>query len=172
MHTSEGLELPTTAEGAAAIMRAPKECDSLVQYLKAFDVSLSVMQHVHAVRRIVVEACEDAAMDGVRYLELRFAPMLHTRGDLELAEVMDAVLEGKAHAELALPIVVGILVCGIRHLDPAVVEQQASLAWLYRDRGVVGFDLAGPEAGFSSLLHERAFGARGHKLKSDGLFCY
>jgi adenosine deaminase len=156
-HTAEGLELPTTAQTAEAIMRAPKECDSLVQYLKAFDVSLSVMQHANALRRIVVEVCEDAVADGVRYIELRFAPMLHTNAGLTLGEVMDAVLDGKAHAELTLPVVVGMIVCGIRHFDPAVVEQQASLAWRYRDRGVVGFDLAGPESGFSSLLHERAF---------------
>ena len=133
------------------------ECESLEQYLKAFDVSLSVMQQPDAIRRIVVEACTDAVDDGVRYLELRFAPMLHTDGGLQLAEVMDAVLEGKLHAELTLNITVGVIICGIRHFDPAVVEQQASLAWRYRERGVVGFDLAGPEAGFSSLLHERAF---------------
>ena len=77
------------------------ECESLEQYLKAFDVSLSVMQQPDAIRRIVVEACTDAVDDGVRYLELRFAPMLHTDGGLQLAEVMDAVLEGKLHAERA-----------------------------------------------------------------------
>ena len=58
------------------------ECESLEQYLKAFDVSLSVMQQPDAIRRIVVEACTDAVDDGVRYLELRFAPMLHTDGGL------------------------------------------------------------------------------------------
>ena len=111
------------------------ECESLEQYLKAFDVSLSVMQQPDAIRRIVVEACTDAVDDGVRYLELRFAPMLHTDGGLQLAEVMDAVLEGKLHAELTLNITVGVIICGIRHFDPAVVEQQASLAWRYRERG-------------------------------------
>eukprot|EP00697_Spironema_sp_BW2_P006135 gnl/Spiro4/18540_TR9932_c0_g1_i1.p1 gnl/Spiro4/18540_TR9932_c0_g1~~gnl/Spiro4/18540_TR9932_c0_g1_i1.p1 ORF type:complete len:910 (+),score=317.93 gnl/Spiro4/18540_TR9932_c0_g1_i1:89-2731(+) len=155
--TLSGHELPWDEAKLRSVMTVPLDCPSLEVYLQSFDVTLAVMQRYSNIRRIMMEACADAAAGGVRYLEVRFSPMLHTHEGLSMAQVVDAVLEGRVHAELASPIRVGVILCGMRQLPPAEVVGLAELAWRYRTRGVVGFDLAGPEAGFSSLLHQAAF---------------
>jgi adenosine deaminase len=70
---------------------------------------------------------------------------------------MEAVIEGKVSAELKLGIIPRIIVSGMRQLPSSITTQLAEIAWRYRDSGVVGFDLAGPEDGFSSKLHKEAF---------------
>jgi adenosine deaminase len=116
-----------------------------------------VLQKGYAITRAMFEVCEDAVNDGVRYLEVRFSPILHTREGMSLSQVMDAICEGVAMAEYRLPIHVRIIVCGMRQLSARVTEDLANIAWRYRQKGVVAFDLAGPEHGFSSKLHKSAF---------------
>lgn len=100
------------------------------------------------------ELCEDAVADGVKYLEIRFSPILHINHGLALSTVMESVCEAKTMAELRLPIVVRIICCGMRQMSSAVSTQLAHVAARYKDRGVVAFDLAGPESGFSSKEHK------------------
>lgn len=116
-----------------------------------------VMQQRDAIARIMYEVCEDAAKDGIRYFEVRFSPILHCEQGLSFSSVMEAVIEGKEKAELKNRIVVRIIVCAMRQQDQSNTRKLAEIAWRYRNQGVVAFDLAGPEKGFSSKNHKEAF---------------
>jgi adenosine deaminase len=129
----------------------------LEDYLARFDVTLSVMQSAEALERIAYELGIDAAHDGVRYLEVRFAPVLNTRGGLSLGEAVEAPLRGLARADRETGLVSRVIVCGLRTLSPATSLELARLAVSYRDRGVVAFDLAGAEAGNPASAHASAF---------------
>ena len=124
---------------------------SLVRYLETFGHTVGVMQTADALVRVAAECAEDLAADGVVYAEVRFAPELHTEEGLELAVVVEAVLEGfrvgaARAAQRGRRIRVGCLLTAMRHA--ARSREIAELAIHYRDTGVVGFDIAGAEAGF------------------------
>ncbi|GKT14871.1 Probable adenosine deaminase [Aduncisulcus paluster] len=140
------------------------DCKDLVEYLRAFDITLSVLQRSYALKRVMFEVCEDAVHDNVRYLEVRFAPILHMKLGLSGSEIMEAVCEAAVQAELCLPITVRIIVCGMRQLSSQQTSSIAEIAWRYKDRGVVAFDLAGPEYGFPSRDHKEAFETLREKL--------
>jgi adenosine deaminase len=145
-------------------MRA-SDVHSLEEYLERFTVTLSVMQTADALERVAYELAEDVAADGVRYIEVRYAPVLNVQGGLSLGEAVEAPLRGLARAEQDHGTVGRVILCGLRHLDPDVSLQVAELAVDYRLRGVVGFDLAGPEAAYPASHHARAFAyAREHGL--------
>jgi adenosine deaminase len=123
------------------------------------------MQTAEALERIAYELAEDAAADGVRYLETRYAPVLNQERGLSLADAVDSPLRGLARAERDLGIVGRVIICALRHLDPDRSLEVSELAVAYRGRGVVGFDLAGPEATHPAAHHARAFAyARDHGL--------
>lgn len=145
-------------------MRA-SDVHSLEEYLERFTVTLSVLQTADALERVAYELAEDAAADGVRYIEVRYAPVLNVQGGLSLGEAVEAPLRGLARAEQDHGTVGRVIVCALRHLDPDLSLQVAELAVDYRLRGVVGFDLAGPEAAYPASHHTRAFAyARDHGL--------
>lgn len=138
---------------------------SLEDYLARFDVTLGVMQTAAALERIAYELSIDAARDGVRYLEVRYAPVLNTRHGLSLGEAIEAPLRGLERAERDRGALARVIVCGLRHMAPDVSLELARLAVGYRDRGVVGFDLAGGELGHPASAHAAAFAyAREHDL--------
>lgn len=142
-----------------------RDARNLEDYLARFATTLSVMQTREALDRIAYELAEDAAGEGVWYLEVRFAPNLNTRGGLTAAQAVEAALGGLARAERDHGIVCRVLVCGLRTLSPAVSLDLARLAVAFRDHGVVGFDLAGAEAGNPATAHADAFRyARDHDL--------
>ena len=115
----EGVELPTRDPvELRAAMHLGENCGSLVEYLKAFDVTLRVMQTEPALYRIAYELAEDAARENVRYMEVRYAPMLHTRRALKLTRVIEAVLSGLKAARDKLGIESNIIICGIRNVSP------------------------------------------------------
>ncbi|MBA2553351.1 MAG: adenosine deaminase [Geodermatophilaceae bacterium] len=133
---------------------------SLERYLDTFVHTVGVMQTRDALVRVAAECAEDLAVDGVVYAEVRFAPELHVEGDLLLDEVVEAVLEGfetgaRTAAEMGHHIRVGTLLTAMRHA--ARSREIAELAVQYRDDGVVGFDIAGAEAGFPPTRHLDAF---------------
>lgn len=156
-----GIELPhTDPTGLAMWFRTQASAGSLVDYLKTFDVSLSVMQSAENLRRIAREFVEDLVHDGVVYGEVRWAPELHLTGGLSLQEAVEAVQDGIDEAEDAAEgrgksIRVGQLLSAMRQTDR--VREIAELAVAHRDRGVVGFDTAGPEAGFPSSRYRETF---------------
>lgn len=129
----------------------------LEEYLQRFTVTLSVMQTAAALERIAYELAVDAHADGVRYLEVRYSPILNVRHGLSLGDAVEAPLRGLRRAERELGIVARVIVCAIRSMAPDVSLELAELAAAYRHEGVVGFDLAGGEAGHPASLHERAF---------------
>ncbi len=133
------------------------EQKSLSLYLETFDVTLSVLQTAAALKRAAIESMEDLAADGVVYSEIRFAPILHTTKGLSLVEAVEATLEGLDEAKRTTGLAYGLILCAMRNQDPALSLEVAKLAVAFRDRGVVGFDLAGDEAGYPPKKHLEAF---------------
>jgi adenosine deaminase len=154
-------ELPATDEaGLADWFRNAAHSGSLVRYLEPFAHTVAVMQTPESLHRVAFECVEDLAADNVVYAEVRFAPELHINRGLSLDEVVDAVLAGfvdgeKAAAAGGRPIVVRCLVTAMRHA--ARSREIAALAIRFRDKGVVGFDIAGAEAGYPPTRHLDAF---------------
>ena len=136
----------------------------LVGYLEAFTHTVAVMQTRDALERVAEECVEDLAADGLVYAELRFAPELHLRGGLPLEEVVEAVLEGFRRGSTRRAIEVRTLLVAMR--DGHRSTEVAGLVTRYLDDGVVGFDIAGPEAGHPAAEHLAAFDrmhrSRGH----------
>ncbi|MEO8623827.1 MAG: adenosine deaminase [bacterium] len=138
---------------------------NLEDYLERFAITLSVMQTEPALERIAYELAEDSAADGVRYIEVRYAPVLNVREGLSLEQAVEAPLRGLARAEAEFGIKGRVIVTAIRNMAPSVSQELAELAVAYRHRGVVGFDLAGGEVGHPAKAHRKAFEyARGHDL--------
>ncbi|MGH3565935.1 MAG: adenosine deaminase [Pseudonocardia sp.] len=133
---------------------------SLERYLETFGHTVAVMQTADALARVAAECAADLAVDGVVYAEVRFAPELHVEQGLTLDAVVEAVLEGfrigtALAAQDGRRIRVGCLLTAMRHA--ARSREIAELAVRYRDVGVVGFDIAGAEAGFPPTRHLDAF---------------
>jgi adenosine deaminase len=153
--------LPTTdVDELAAWFRRGADRKSLELYLETFAHTVGVMQERDALVRVAAECAEDLAADGVAYAEVRYAPELHVERGLTLDEVAEAVQEGFAEGERRAAaagnrIVVRTLITAMRQL--ARSREIAELAVRWRDSGVVGFDIAGPEAGFRPTRHLDAF---------------
>ncbi|MEY2848712.1 MAG: hypothetical protein RI885_1377 [Actinomycetota bacterium] len=155
------LSLPETdAAGLAEWFADQSDSGSLVEYLKTFDVTTAVMQSREGLTRVAREFVEDLAADGVVYGEIRWAPEQHVARGLSLDEAVEAVQEGLDEGVAAVGhtgrrIRVGQLVSSMRHTDRSL--EIAELAVRHRSRGVVGFDIAGPEAGFPASNLRVAF---------------
>jgi adenosine deaminase len=145
-----------TPEGLAKAIHMGEICRSLEDYLTAFDVTLAVLQTEEALHRAAYELAIDAASENVRYLEVRYSPVLHTRAGLKPTAIVDAVLEGLRVAKRETDIKSNVIICGIRHMDPMTSVRLAELAVAYKGKGVVGFDLAGAEEGHPARKHREA----------------
>jgi adenosine deaminase len=152
------------AESLREFMRVD-DARHLEDYLERFAITLSVMQTESALERVAFELAEDAAADGVRYIEVRYAPVLNTREGLTLEQAVEAPLRGLARAEREHGVVGRVIVCSLRHMPLSTSQELAELAVAYRHHGVVGFDLAGGEVGNPARAHAPAFEyARSHDL--------
>jgi adenosine deaminase len=149
-------KLPTTdvEELSTWFNRGAKRND-LVLYLETFAHTVGVMQHRDAIERVAAECAEDLAADGVVYAEVRFAPELHIEQGLTVAEVLDAVLAGFARGSKGTDLTIYTICSAMR--TAALSRDIAELAVRNRDRGVVGFDIAGAEAGYPPSRHLDAF---------------
>jgi adenosine deaminase len=160
-----GKPMPASDADALREYMTVRDARHLEDYLERFDITLSVMQTESALERITFELAEDAARDGVRYIEVRYGPVLNVREGLSLEQAVEAPLRGLARAEERHGITGRLIVCAIRNMAPAVSQELAELAVAYRHRGIVGFDLAGGEVGNPARDHARAFAyARSHDL--------
>jgi len=144
-------------------LRAPMPCRDQAELLAAFELPLAILQDAEALERVAAELVEDIADDGTIYAEVRWAPALHVRGGLTVRQVIDAVASG-TKAGLARVrrggrgMEVRLIVVAIRSHAPADNEAVARVAVAAAGAGVVGFDLAGPEAAYPDPLeHRRAF---------------
>jgi adenosine deaminase len=174
-HLDGGLRPATIVELAAEIGHQLPETDpdalgrwfgtaadsgSLERYLETFSHTVAVMQTAAALRRVAAECALDLALDGVVYAEVRYAPEQHLANGLTLPEVVEAVLTGFAEgaavaAAQGKTIRIGCLLTAMRHAARSM--EIAELAVTYRDAGVVGFDIAGAEAGYPPTRHLDAF---------------
>jgi adenosine deaminase len=153
-HGYQGLPTTDGAELADWFTRGASRKD-LVLYLETFQHTVGVMQTRDALVRVARECAEDLAADGVVYAEVRFAPELHITDGLSLDDVVDAVLEGFRTGSEGRGITIGTLVTAMR--TAANSREIAELAVRHRDQGVVGFDIAGKEAGYPPSRHLDAF---------------
>ncbi|MCH8304866.1 MAG: adenosine deaminase [Candidatus Marinimicrobia bacterium] len=155
----QGVDLPAdNVEELNNIIHAGSERNkSLAEYLKVFDYTLSVLQEAPALERVAFELAEDQWNDGVRLLEVRFSPVLNIEKGLTLAEIIEATKAGLKRAEAKYGIKTGIIVCGIRSIGAQTSLTLAELAVAFKNRGVVGYDLAGQEENFPAKDHMEAF---------------
>lgn len=149
-------KLPTTdvADLQKWFHRGAKRND-LVLYLETFAHTVGVMQHRDAIERVAFECAQDLAKDGVVYAEVRFAPELHTAAGLTLDEVVRAGLDGLKRGSAGTNLTVYALCCAMRTAARSLEIAELAVRW--RDEGVVGFDIAGAEAGYPPTRHLDAF---------------
>lgn len=152
----DGLPTESPEELADWFHRGAQRGD-LTEYLEGFAHTTGVMQSPEALERVAYEFIEDMAKDGVIYAEARFAPCLHIVGGLTQDKVVAAVVRGLEQGEKDFGVCWGLIICAMRHMDPSFSLEAAELAIKWRDHGVVGFDLAGGEAGFPPKKHVEAF---------------
>jgi len=133
----------------------PQRC-SLPEYLKAFDVTVAVLQTSAALERAAYELCEDVSQENVLYLEARFAPLLHLEAGLSPREVVQAVLRGLKQGEEKFGINTGLILCAMRDRSLEHSMEVAQLTAQFSSKGVVAFDLAGPERQHPPQIHREA----------------
>jgi adenosine deaminase len=153
---AQGVRLPAeTPEGLARALMITG-AHSLEEYLEKYAITLSVMQTAPALERIAYEFVVDAARENVRYVEVRYSPLLH-RPALTLAQAIEAPLAGVKRGSAETGTKVGLIMCGIRTLPPETSLELARAAVDYRGDGVIAFDLAGAERGHPAHDHRAAF---------------
>ncbi len=146
-----------TPEDLAKAIHMGQVCDDLVDYLKAFDVTLSILQEAQALERAAYELAVDCAAEGVRWLEVRYSPILHMKKGLKLTTIVESVLSGLRAAQRETGIGSGVIICGMRNINPESSLTLAELSVAYKNQGVIGFDLAGAEYNYPAKDHIRAF---------------
>jgi len=151
------VELPSTDPEALRRWMVVDDARNLEEYLARFEHTIALLQTPEAIARVAREMVEDAAADGLQYLEVRYCPRLSTRGGLSMDEVIAAEWDGLQQGMAATGVVARIINCALRHEDPEVSVAIAEHSVRMRSHGVVGFDLAGGEAGRPPEQHREAF---------------
>ncbi|MCP3977641.1 MAG: adenosine deaminase [bacterium] len=145
--------LPASSEEIESLFES-RAAGSLEEYLVPFEHTVAVMQTPEAIRRVAKEAVLDHAADSVVYGELRLAPSLHLERGLTRGQVIQAALEGLELGQEQTGMTSRLIVCAMR--DQGDSTDVACAAAPFAEHGVVGFDLAGPEAGFLAKAHSAA----------------
>ncbi|MBK9550284.1 MAG: hypothetical protein IPO52_14560 [Gemmatimonadetes bacterium] len=169
-----GVSLPAPDAESLRRWMLVDDARNLEDYLARFDVTIALLQRPEAIERVAYEMVEDAAADGLRYLEIRYCPQLSVGEELSLDEVIEAEWRGlqRGFADFGVP--ARIINCSLRHYDPELSLVIAEHSVRMRSHGVVGFDLAGGEAGRPCELHREAFdlaargGPRHHGARRRG----
>jgi adenosine deaminase len=157
---SRGIDAPTTWRGMFDALVAPMPCADQAELLRAFDLPIALMQDAEALERITAELIEAKAAEGVRYVEIRWGPLLHVARGLSLEDGIAAVVHGAEGAGARTGTVVRLIATALRSHHPGDNVRLAEAAARYEDSGLTGWDLAGPEAAYPDpLLHGRAFEA-------------
>lgn len=151
-----GIRLPADTPEALAKAMLVRDAHNLEEYLQKYEITLSVLQSAPALERVAYEFVLDVAAEHVRYVEVRYSPLLH-RPALTLAQAIEAPLAGVRRAAAETGTKVGVIVCAIRTRPAAESLELARAAADYRSVGVVGFDLAGAERGHPARAHRAAF---------------
>jgi adenosine deaminase len=143
---SRGVDAPGTYAGMRAALVAPEQTLDQAELLRAFDLPIALLQDEEALERVAAELVEDKAADHVRYVEIRWGPLLHTAQGLSGADVVAATLRGALTTGTRFGVEVRLIATLIRSHDPAANAAFIADAARFRDDGLVGIDLAGPEA--------------------------
>jgi adenosine deaminase len=166
--------LPAREPGALARWFHQEDVEDLVEYLSAFEHAVAVLQTPDALERAAFECALDLNADGVVYAEVRFGPSLHMRRTMGREDAIEAVVAGLARGKKEVGLEHGVIVTAMRHQDDS--RAVAAAAALFVGEGVVGFDLAGPEAGYPAddhlaavrLARESGLGLTIHAGEHDG----
>src|SRR4051794_34114196 len=154
------IDAPRTWEGMFGALVAPAVCPDQAELIRAFDLPIALMQDAEALERITAELVETRAAEGVRYVEIRWAPLLHVRKGLSARDGIEAVVRGAELAAARTGTVVRLICTAMRSHTPAANLELAGIAARFLDRGLTGWDFAGPEEAFPDpLLHAAAFEA-------------
>ncbi len=157
---TRGVEAPLTDEGMRAVLVAPEHLSDQAELLRAFDLPIALMQDAEALEQIASELVESKAAENVRYVEIRWGPLLHVARGLSLADGIAAVCRGARRAADATGTEVRLIATALRSHEPASNVVLAETAAQFRDQGLTGWDLAGPEEAFPDpLVHAEAFAA-------------
>ncbi|MEX1168673.1 MAG: adenosine deaminase [Chloroflexota bacterium] len=164
---TRGIDAPRDWAGMSAVLIAPMPCVDQAELLRAFDLPIALMQDAEALERIAAELVETKAAEGVRYLEIRWGPLLHVARGLSLADGIAAVCRGARGGAARTGVVVRLISTALRSHDPAANLELARTAARFQGEDLTGWDLAGPEAAFPDpLTHAAAFdAARGAGLR-------
>jgi len=155
---AQGVKLPTrNLAKLTRILQAGKRTRNLGDYLRIFDYTLSVLQEKDALYRVAFELAEDCAAENVRHLEVRYSPILHRKKKLSFEDIVDPVIAGLNDAGRKHGVSTGVIICGIRSLNPKYSLALAELAVAYKGKGVLAFDLAGQEKDYPAKPHRAAF---------------
>ena len=143
----QNIRLPSTdINDIRQLMIAPETCPNLSEYLQRFALPLSVMQTTQALERISFELFEDAALENVKYLEVRFGPLLHTEQGLSIEQIINSVIQGMRRAESQYEIKGNYILSLLRHMPKETINPVIDAGAKFLGKGVVAFDLAGGEA--------------------------
>jgi adenosine deaminase len=154
------VDAPRTIDAMRAALVAPAHGASQAELLRAFDLPIALLQDTAALRTVTEELVDAKAAEGVRYVEIRWGPLLHARRGLPVGDGIAAVCDGAEVATARTGTVVRLIAVAIRSHEPADNVRLAETAAAFRDRGLVGWDLAGAEEAYPDpLLHRRAFDA-------------
>ena len=157
---TRGVDAPTTWGGMFDALVAPERCRDQAELLRAFDLPIALMQDAEALERITTELVESKAAENVRYVEIRWGPLLHVARGLPLEDGIEAVVRGAAAGAASTGTVVRLIATALRSHEPADNVLLAEAVSRFRDRGLTGWDLAGPEEAYPDpLLHRQAFEA-------------
>ena len=157
---TRGIDAPRTFAEMYAALTAPPAGASQAELLRAFDLPIALLQDAEALERTASELVEAKAADGVRYVEIRWGPLLHTLRGLPLHDGIAAVCRGAGEAGRRSGIEVRLIATALRSHDPGENLRLAQAAEAFLPDGLTGFDLAGPEEAFpDALLHRDAFRA-------------
>lgn len=154
----QGIVLPADDVQLKNLLVAPIDCQNLNQYLERFDLVLSCLQTETALKAAAFDIISQAAEENIRYIEVRFAPSLHTQKGLSLPKIVTAVLAGLTCGQEKFGVKSNALLCGMRHEESSDIEKIVHLAKEFQTEGIAGFDLAGNELDFPPYTFEETLG--------------
>jgi adenosine deaminase len=153
-----GIELPTCdPKKLAGHVQVNRDCRSLTDFLKRFEVIYPLLPFARTQERIAYELCEDCRRDNVIYFETRFAPALAASEKFRMEDAVAAALEGLRRGQRDFGVRCGLILCSYRSISVQENIETVKLAAKYRDQGVIGIDLAGDETHFPAAPHAEAF---------------
>src|ERR1043166_1472789 len=153
-----GIKLPTyDPKELAKFVQVDRDCRSLTDFLKRFDIFYPILPFARTQERIAYELCEDCARDNVVYFETRFPPARASSERFTMEDAVVAALEGLRRGQRDFKVTCGLILCCYRSITPQQNIETVELAHKYRGKGVAGIDLAGDENHFPAGPHAEAF---------------